>query len=130
MAEANESQHDVQHFLDGLAPELREIVVALRSAIARVIPTAEETVVWGALSYHRPWVGGRVKGAVCQIVTKRGTVRLDFIHGADLEDPHNLLQGTRLAKRFVPIRSVVDAERAEITDLIEKAATWEPPAPT
>ena len=123
---ANESQTDVQDFLDGLAPEVRDIVETLRLVIARIVPAAEETVVWGALSYHRPWIGGRVKGAVCPIVVKRDTVRLDFIHGADLVNPHALLQGTQLAKRFVPIRSVADAKRPEVADLIRHAAAWEP----
>jgi hypothetical protein len=122
----DKSLNEVHNFLTGLRPEMRQIVDALRAVIARIIPAASETVVWGALSYHRPWIGGRVKGAVCQIVTKPGAVRLDFIHGAELKDSYGLLQGTRLAKRFVPIRSVADAERPEVADLIRRAAAWEP----
>lgn len=119
---------DVHEFLDKLAPDAREVVEALREVIAHIIPAAAETVVWDALSYHRPWLGGRVKGAVCQIVAKHGLIRLDFIHGAAFADPHGLLQGTRLAKRFVPIPTVASAQRAEIADLIEQAARWDPSA--
>jgi hypothetical protein len=105
---------------------VREIVDSLREVIRRIIPTAEETVLWGGLSYHRPWIGGRVKGAVCQIGTKHGTVRLDFIHGIALNDLHGLLEGTRLSKRFVTIPSVDDTARPEVADLIRQAAAFVP----
>jgi hypothetical protein len=78
------------------------------------------------LSYHRPEVGGRVKGAVCQIGVKRGQVRLDFIHGVRLVDALGLLQGDRLSKRFIPIRTIADAKRSEITALIREAAALDP----
>ncbi len=112
----------VREFLDGLAPELREIALALREAIRRTAPDAEETVLWGGLSYHTPWVGGRVKGALCQITAKRGEVTLEFIHGVRLADPARLLCGGRVSKRYVPIRTVAEAQRAEIEALIREAS--------
>jgi hypothetical protein len=117
---------DPNAFLDGLPPESRQLVSALRNVVRRCVPSAEESVVWGCLSYHRPEVGGRVKGAVCQIVVKAGQVRLDFIHGIRLADPTRLLQGDRVSKRFVPIRSGADAERPEILALIQEAAALDP----
>jgi hypothetical protein len=119
------SSDDVRVFLDGLTPDAREIVVALRKAVVRTAPDAEETLLWGGLSYHTPWIGGRVKGALCQITAKRGEVRLEFIHGVRLADPEGLLRGDRLSKRFVPIRSVADAQRSEIVALLREAATIE-----
>jgi hypothetical protein len=62
-----------------------------------------------------------VQGAICQVVAKRGEIRLDFIHGVRLSDPRKLLQGDRLSKRYVPIRSVAEAKRREIADLIREA---------
>jgi hypothetical protein len=102
-------------------------VVALREVVRRTAPDAEESLLWGGLSYHRPWVGGRVKGAVCQINVVRGEVRLEFIHGVRLDDPRKLLRGDRLSKRYAPIRSVAEARRPEIVELIEEAATLELP---
>ena len=58
---------DLRAFLDGLSPEVRELVLALRKVVRRTAPQAEESLLWGSLSYHRAQVGGRVKGAVCQI---------------------------------------------------------------
>jgi hypothetical protein len=61
---------DLTRFLDGLLPEAREIVLGLRNVIRQTVPQAEESILWDGLSYHRPEVGGRVKGAVCQINAK------------------------------------------------------------
>ena len=94
--------------------------------IRRAVPHAAESLLWGGVSFHRPQVGGRVKGAVCQIVVKRGQVRLDFIHGIRLIDQQELLRGDRVSKRFVPIETVADAERAEIAALIRQAAALDP----
>jgi hypothetical protein len=122
------SQPGLQALLDDLSPEVKQLVLALRGVVARVVPQAEESVLWGGLSYHRPEVGGQVKGAICQIVFKRGQVRLDFIHGIRLADPSGLLKGDRISKRFVPIETVADAEQPEVADLIREAATLDPTA--
>jgi hypothetical protein len=114
----------VKAFLDGLDPKARPLVQALRRTVRDVAPEVVETVIWDALSYHRPWIGGRVKGAVCQIVVRRGRVRLDFIHGVELHDPDHLLQGTQLSKRFFPIERASDALRPEIAWLIDEAARF------
>jgi hypothetical protein len=112
---------DVKRFLDALTPEMRRVVVVLRHVVRCTVPRAEESLLWGCLSYHRPEVGGRVKGAVCQVVVKRGQVRLDFIHGVRLSDPSGLLQGDRLSKWFIPIRTIADAKRPGIASLIRAA---------
>jgi hypothetical protein len=70
--------------------------------------------------------GGRVKGAVCQIVVKGGQVRLDFIHGIRLADLCGLLHGDGMSKRFVPIGTIAEAERPEVAALIRKAAALDP----
>jgi hypothetical protein len=116
----------VEAFLDALRPDTRELVLALRNVVRRSVPAAEESLLWGGLSYHCPQVGGRVKGVVCQIVVRGGQVRLDFIHGIWLADPCGLLQGHRVSKRFVRIRTVADAERSEVATLIREAAALDP----
>ena len=116
---------EVREFLESMSPKLRDTVDALREAVRRVVPDAEETVLWGGLSYHSPWVGGRVKGAICQIGVKGNEVRLEFIHGIRLADPDGLLEGDRLSKRYVSVRSVADARRIAIARLIREASAVE-----
>jgi hypothetical protein len=60
------------------------------------------------------------------IVVKKGQVRLDFIHGIRLEDPSGLLQGHQVSKRWIPIETISDAERAEVAALIREAAALDP----
>lgn len=117
---------DLQEWIDNLRSETRKLVSALRTVVRRTIPQAKETLLWGGLSYHRPEVGGRVKGAVCQIGVKANGVRLDFIHGIRLSDPCGLLHGDRLSKRFIPMASMDDARQPEVQDLIRQAAALDP----
>jgi hypothetical protein len=119
-------EDELDALLAGLPSECRNTVLALRKVVALIIPEADERILWGGISYHRPWIGGPVKGAICQIVAKRGEVRLDFIHGVRLSDPKKLLQGDRLSKRYVPIRSVSEAKSSEIADLIREASDLDP----
>lgn len=112
----------VAALLDGLSPLGRKIVLALRKQITRAVPAAEESILWGGISYHRPWIGGRVKGALCQIGFKNKEV-LEFIHGVRLVDPERLLQGNALSKRFIRVAA---AERPEVAALIRAAAALDP----
>ena len=113
-------------FIAQLPSDIKPIVVALRDGIIRTVPDVKESVVWGALSYHRPQIGGRVKGSVCLIVVKDSSVRLDFIHGIRLRDPKHILQGDRVSKRYVPIPSVRAAVSSDVLKLIKEVASLNP----
>jgi hypothetical protein len=117
---------EVESFLDSLPLNMKELVSALRQLIQPTAPEAKETIVWGGLSYHRPKIGGRVKGAVCLIVAKQGQVRLEFIHGVRLVDPACLLRGAQMSKRHVVIESRDMIDRPELADLIRQAANLDP----
>lgn len=120
------SNDELNAFLRELSPGDRRLVRSLRALVRRTIPSCDETMLWGGISYHRPEIGGRVKGSVCLIGAKHGRVEIGFIHGARLADPQRLLRGTRLSKRFVPIRAASDIERPGLAQLIRDAAalTW------
>ncbi len=113
---------EIQTFLRELPPGVRALVEALRSVVREVAPEAEESILWGGLSYHPPQVGGRVKGTICQIGTKGGEVRLEFIHGVRIPDPDGILRGNRVSKRYIPIHSIAEARHPRVADLVRKAA--------
>jgi hypothetical protein len=115
-------------FVAAIPARQRTTVAELRALIRKLVPEAKETVLWGSLSYHRPRVGGRVKGAVCLITPKTEAVHLGFIHGASLADPAGLLQGTRRAKRFVPVRRISEIDRQALADLVRAAGEYVPRA--
>jgi hypothetical protein len=120
------STEKVADFLARVEPQQRRLVDELRRLIRQVVPEAEETVLWNSLSYHRRSFGGRIKGAVCLITPKADCVHLGFIHGTALADPDHLLRGSAKAKRFVPIRSAMDADRQVLGGLIKEAAEYDP----
>ena len=115
---------EVEAFVAKLEPRTRRIVLALRGLVRSVADTASETRAWDSLSYHDAANGGRIRASICQIIVRRGMVRLDFVSGARLEDPVGLLQAEagRKNKRYVPISSVEAACRPELAVLIARAA--------
>ncbi len=117
---------EVDDLLERLSPDQQRTVLLVREVVRATVPAARESVLWGALSYHRPEVGGRVKGAVCLIVPRNGRVRLDFIHGIHLSDPKGLLRGDGVSKRYLPIDALGPIECKEIARLVREAATLDP----
>jgi hypothetical protein len=120
------SARDLEVFVAGLSRQQRQVVARLRRLIRQAAPEAEETVLWGSLSYHRSSFGGRIKGAVCLITPRTDGVHLGFIHGAVLRDPLGLLRGTAKVKRFVPIQRAEDIDEDALTDLIRESARYDP----
>jgi hypothetical protein len=101
----------------------------LRRMIRRCAPAAIEAIRFHALCYVRPGEAyGAIGGNVCMIEARPGGVRLSFLHGASLPDPHRMLEGDAKAKRYVEIRSTADLERGALRALI-RAAVAHRPAP-
>ena len=121
--------HEVETFLQHTPASLQEIVLELRNVIASVAPDAVEVVRWGGLSYFHAGRGGIVSAGICQIGIHENYVRLDFIHGAFIADPHGLLEGTQKAKRFVKIPSYDTAPWEQLKDLIVASSQFDPRNP-
>ncbi len=95
--------HHIENFLIFTPPHLQDIILELRNIIFSVASDAVEVVRWGGLNYFHEGRGGIVSAGICQIDIHKQHVRLAFIHGAFLPDPHKLLSGTQKAKRFIEI---------------------------
>lgn len=121
--------HEVETFLQHTPASLQEIVLELRNVIASVASDAVEVVRWGGLSYFHAGRGGIVSAGICQIGIHENYVRLDFIHGAFLSDPHGLLAGTQKAKRFVKIPSYDTAPWEQLKELIVASSQFDPRNP-
>jgi hypothetical protein len=116
----------IERLLADQPPEVKDIVMELRNLIAGACPEAQESQLWGGLSYHDASKGGRVKGAICMIEYRTLPVRLSFIHGVRLTDPDALLRGARLSKRFVELESYSTAPWQALRALIKEAAGLDP----
>jgi len=120
--------HHIENFLKFTPPQLQDIVLELRNIIFSVAPDATEVVPWGDLSYFHEGRGGIISAGICQIEIRKNHVRLAFIHGAFLPDPHKLLRGTQKAKRFIEIDSYDDAPWDDLKELILSASQFDPRA--
>lgn len=118
--------HQIETFLQYTPTHLQDIVLELRNIVTEVAPDAVEVIRWGGLSYLHEGGGGIVSAGICQIGIRENHVRLDFIHGAFLPDPHNLLAGTQKAKRFVQIKTYEDAPWEYLKELILNSAKFDP----
>ena len=118
--------HQIENFLKFAPPQLQDIVLELRNIIFSVAPDAAEVVPWGDLSYFHEGRGGIISAGICQIEICKNHVRLAFIHGAFLPDPHKLLRGTQKAKRFIEIDSYDDAPWDDLKELILSASKFDP----
>ena len=120
--------HQVENFLKFTPQPLQEIVLELRNIIFSVAPDTVEVVRWGGLSYFHEGGGGIVSAGICQIGIEKNHVRLAFIHGAFLPDPHKLLLGTQKTKRFIEIDSYDNAPWKDLKELILSASKFDPRA--
>lgn len=116
----------VERSLSAVSPDLRDVVLELRSLVAKVAPHATERIHPRGFSYFDPQRGGPVSGGICQIAIHKDHIRLAFVHGAFLEDPKRLLEGDRIAKRYVRVPSYADAPWEDLTRLIAESARFDP----
>jgi hypothetical protein len=118
--------HQVEIFLQHTPAPLQDIALELRNIIASVAPDAVEVVRWGGLSYYHEGRGGIVSAGICQIEIHNDHVRLAFIHGAFLPDPHKLLRGIQKIKRFIEADSYDNVPWDDLKELILSASKFDP----
>lgn len=117
---------EIERCLQYLPAELRDIVFELRSLIVSVAPMATEAVQRKGFTYFDEERGGPVSAGICQIGLQSDHIRLAFIHGAFLPDPHGLLEGDRKAKRYVKLYSYDRVPWDDLKALILASSQFDP----
>jgi hypothetical protein len=120
------SLREVELFLQRTPPHLQEIVWELRNLIVAVAPDAVEVIRWGGLNYFHEGRGGIVSAGICQIEIQKDHIRLAFIHGAFLSEPHNLFEGKQTYKRYIRLECYDDAPWDYLKQLIKEASQFDP----
>jgi hypothetical protein len=118
--------HRIERYLEHISPQLRDIVMELRSLVAAAAPLATETIQRKGLTYYYSERGGPVSTGICQIGFHDDHVRLAFIHGAFLPDPNGLLEGNRKYKRYIKIYSFEQAPWESLRALIDSSSRFDP----
>lgn len=117
---------EIELCLRTLTPELRDIVLELRSLILTVAPDITERIQRRGFTYYHPARGGPVSAGLCQIGLERDHVRLAFVHGACLPDPKGLLTGPARYKRYVALRAYARVPWDDLRDLLAASARFDP----
>lgn len=100
---------------------LRPIVIRLKEVILELDPDACEVVRLGDKAATYGVGPKKMSEGYTYILPYKNWVNLGFYKGAVLEDKNGLLEGTGKKMRHIKIRSLEDAERPEIKELLKLA---------
>jgi hypothetical protein len=100
-------------------PEVRSLAEKTRALVLELFPTGIEQVDApdAMVAYG---TGPRMAQQVFYIAGFKSHVNLGFMHGAELDDPAELLEGTGKRLRHVKIRKVEDVGRPELRELMQE----------
>jgi hypothetical protein len=123
------AQAQLRAFIEKFGPEDQRLIRAVRSAIRRRLPTANE-LVWD--NYNFFVIGysptERPTDSILSIAARANGVGLCFIYGASLPDPKGLLLGSGKQTRFIRLDSAARVSHPDVEALI-KAAIVKAPQP-
>lgn len=109
-------------FIRKFAPTDQRLIRAVRKALRKRFPTANE-LVWD--NYNFFVIGysptERPSDAIVSLAARASGVGLCFIHGASLPDPKKMLLGVGRQTRFIRLESAKMLERPEVEALIAAA---------
>jgi len=121
-AGAANAEAQLRSFIDKFAPEDQKLVRAVRAAVRKRFPTANE-LVWD--NYNFFVIGysptERPADSIVSIVARANGVGLCFIHGARLPDPKKLLLGSGKQTRFIRVESADMLSHQDVEALVAAA---------
>jgi hypothetical protein len=93
----------------------RELLVALRTLVRRIVPEAREEMKWRVPFYSH-------HGMLCCFeMSGRDAVVMCFCWGAELEDPDGILGGEWRRTRTIVIRSLREVRRRALAEMVRRA---------
>jgi len=107
-------------FLAGYPPPVREIARATRTLLEHAAPGIEETVDTSSKVIGYGY-GPGYRGVVFTLIPSQKEIKLGIARGSELPDPKSLMTGAGKVHRHVPIRDVADLKRAGLKALLGQA---------
>jgi hypothetical protein len=121
-ARSVDPEKQLQGFIDKFEPKHQLLIRAVRKALCKRMPTANE-LVWDNYNFfvigYSP--SERPSDSVVSIAAAANGVGLAFYRGATLPDPHKILQGSGSQNRFIRLESAQTLTRPEVEALIAVA---------
>lgn len=115
------AEKQIARIISKLEPKEQKLIQALRKALRKRFPTANELVYDYArnfvIGYSPTQAGGQ---GIAALSADAGGVRLYLTNGAELPDPHKLLQG-KAGARYMMLGSAGDLLRPEVESLMTAA---------
>lgn len=103
----------IDEYVNGLTGWKKVVAVRLRQLIRSSSRELTEDVKWGWPCYT---AGGK---CVCGFMAMTDTVNFVLYLGADLDDPHDLIEGTGTSMRHVKLRGPKDIRKPAFTKFIK-----------
>jgi hypothetical protein len=117
------AEEQLAGFIDKFDPDHQALIRAVRKALRKRLPTANELVydnynffVIGYCATERP------SDCIVSIAAGANGVGLSFYYGATVPDPHKLLLGSGSQNRFIRLESARDLANPRVGALIAAAA--------
>ena len=108
---------EIDRFLEGYPPDIRDLAHQVRALVASVTPDADEYLKrgWKVIWYG---FGPKMPDQFAVVMPTRNHVGLGFAYGSDLPDPKGKLEGTGKRMRHVKLRTAADAADPAIAALL------------
>jgi hypothetical protein len=120
--DAATAERQLRAFIEKFGETDQRLIRAVRSAVRRRLPTANE-LVWD--NYNFFVIGysptERPRDSILSIAARANGVGLCFIHGASLPDPKGLLLGSGRQTRFIRVESASELSHPDVEELIDAA---------
>jgi hypothetical protein len=121
-AASADGKEQLKSFIDKFEPKNQALIRALRKAMRKRLPTANE-LVWDNYNFFVIGYCSTERPSDCIVTIAAGAsgVGLSFYRGASLPDPHQVLLGSGNQNRFIRIESAEALARPEVEALIAAA---------
>ena len=113
-------QDPIETFFAGYPPEVQSISRTLRAMVNNAMPQANEILFANQNHIAYSFSTSR-RDTICYICPLQDYVRLGFMYGTHLSDPHHLLIGEGQRLRHVKVRTGEGAKNPALKELVEDA---------
>lgn len=103
-----------------LTPDFQALLTDwLIATVSRVAPQAGQRPMYGGLVFERQL--GTPKTCICGIYAYSEHISVEFTHGAALDDPMGVLEGSGKLRRHIKLRSMGDILAKDVEGYIARA---------
>ena len=116
------AESELAGFIDKFTPEMAKAIRAVRAALRKRVPTANE-LVYDNYNFFVIGYSSTLRPSDCfvSLVADAHGVRIAFYYGSTLPDPAGILKGGGNQNRFIRLESVRDLDKPEVEALIRAA---------